>query len=129
MCLGPEKKVTYVFVFASPAESLVHLTSHLKNHQSKWLYSCYFVGCCFKDLFKIACSILVLYQYTFFFMHFVTDHLLHPYSCIHTATAWKKSRLILSSKLSFHIIVNQSREVHAFTRPELTSLSVDETLP
>ena len=35
--------------------SLVYLTWVLSEIESKWLYSCCFVGCCFQDMFKIAC--------------------------------------------------------------------------
>ncbi len=37
-----------------------------------WLYSCCFVGCCFKDLLKTANSFLVYFQSSFF-PHFIRD--------------------------------------------------------
>ena len=38
---------------------LVHLTLIVFVMEGRWPYSWCFVGCCFKDLFKIVCSILV----------------------------------------------------------------------
>ena len=38
---------------------LVHLTWIVFVTGGRWLYSCYFVGCCLQDLFNIARSILV----------------------------------------------------------------------
>ena len=60
------------------------------------------VNCCFgrcysHNLFKTARSILVLTLSSFFFcMRFVSDHVVHSYSSMATATAWMKSRFILS---------------------------------
>ena len=62
-------------------------------------------------------------------MHFVSVSLVvHLCSCIDTATAWKKSRFILSIKSDFHMIVNLSIIVHSFARRVLTSIAVDEIL-
>ena len=38
---------------------LVRLTWMVCEMRGKWLYSCCFVGCCFRDLFKTPFSILV----------------------------------------------------------------------
>ena len=61
-----------------------------------WLYSCYFVGRCFQDLFKTARNILVymLVYLAFVSMRFVSLHEVHPYSSIDTATAWKKNPVL-----------------------------------
>ena len=37
----------------------VHLTWMVCEMRGKWSYSCCFVSCCFQELFKRACSILV----------------------------------------------------------------------
>ena len=93
-----------------------------------WPYSCCFVGCCFQDLFKITCSILALFSSSFFSMHFVNSHVVHPCSSNDTATACKKSHFSLSVRSVFHTIDELSVAVHAFARCISTSLSVDETL-
>ena len=50
--------------------------------------------------------------------------MVQPYSIMDRATAWKKSRFILSDRLDFHMIDNL---FHTFARLKL-SLSVDEML-
>ena len=56
-------------------------------------------------------------------MHFVSDHVVYPFSSIDTATAWKKS-----DWSDFHMINNLSIEAHAFVRRISISLSVNKTL-
>ena len=41
-------------------------------------------------------------------MRFVSAHVVHPYSSIHTTTTWKKSRFILSKRSDFYMIDNLS---------------------
>ena len=94
----------------------------------RWLYSCYFVECCFQDLFNIVRSILVQYSSCFFPLCFVSVHVVHPYSGIDTTTACKKLRWILSEKSDFLMIDNLSIEVSAFASCVLMSFSVDEML-
>ena len=45
----------------------------------KWPYSCNFVGCCFQDLFKTVCSILVFFPSNFFSRHFIKVQVVQPY--------------------------------------------------
>ena len=85
-------------------------------------------GCCFQDSFKTACSILVQFPSSFFSLHFVSIHVVHPYSSTDTPKAWKKSHFILSKVSNFQMINNQSIAVYTITRCMLTSLSVDEIL-
>ena len=54
------------------------------------LYSCYFVGCCFQDLFITARSILVQWPSSFFSIRFVNVNVVHPNSSMDTTVAWKK---------------------------------------
>ena len=72
--------------------------------EGKCLYSCCFMGCCYQDLFNIACSIFVQFSSSFFSIHFVSIHVVHLYSSIDTTTAWKKSHFILLDRSDFHII-------------------------
>ena len=51
-------------------------------------YSCCFVGCCLQDLFNAARIILLKLPSRFFSIRLVV----HPYSSIDTAAAWKKRR-------------------------------------
>ena len=46
----------------------------------KWPYSCYFVGCCFVDLFKTARKIIILFVSSFFSNRFVRIQVVQPYS-------------------------------------------------
>ena len=61
-------------------------------------------------------------------MRFVFFHLVYLYSSMDTATAWKKTHLILSDKSDFDMIKNLLIEFHAFARHILLSLSADEML-
>ena len=57
-----QRRMSYEFVFASPAACLVYLTWMVLEMEGKWLYSCCFVECCSNDLFNIACSILIAFS-------------------------------------------------------------------
>ena len=107
---------------------LVRLIWIVLEMEDRWLYSCCFVGCCFQDLFSVAPSILVEFLLSFFYICFVSIHVVHPYSRIDTTAAWKKMCFILLDKSDFHMIDNQSIAVHTFTSCILISFSVDETL-
>ena len=48
------------------------------------------------------------------------------YSSTDSATAWKHSRFILSGRLDYHMVDNESISVHASPMHMLTSLSFDE---
>ena len=93
-----------------------------------WPYRCCFVGCCFQDLFNIACSVLVQFPSSIFSICLVSVHVVHPYSSIYCTPAWKKLRFILTDKSHFHIIDKLSIAVHAFASHILMSFSVDEML-
>ena len=58
-----------------------------------WPYSYYFVECCFQDLFNMARSILVQLPSSFFSMHLVSVHVVHPYSNINYDCCMEKSVL------------------------------------
>ena len=78
--------------------------------------------------FSIALIILEQFPSSFFSMHFVGVHIVHPYSCIETTAAWKKFRFILPDRSDIHMIDDLSIAIHDFAWCILTSLSVDETL-
>ena len=94
----------------------------------RWLHSWCLVGCCRQDLFNIARNILVSLPSSFFSSHYVSVQVVHPFSRIDTAAAWKKLRFILSIRSDFHMIDSLSIAVHAFVSRESMSFSVDETL-
>ena len=50
--------VAYTFVLTSPG--IVCLTWMALEMRGNWQYNCYFIGCCFPDLFQTARSILVI---------------------------------------------------------------------
>ena len=111
----------------SPA-CLVRLTLIVFVMGSMWPYSCCFVGCCLQDLFNIARTIFVLFPSSFFSIHLVSVHVVHPYSSIDTITAWKKLLFILSVRSDFHMTDSLSLAVHDLVSRVLMSASVEETL-
>ena len=74
---------------------IVHLIWMVCEMRGKCPYNCYFIGYCFQDLFKTACSILVLYPFSFSFRLFVRTWVVHPYNS--TTTTWKKKNLFYQS--------------------------------
>ena len=92
----------------------------------RWPYSCCFGGCCFQDLFSIAHSILVQFLFSFFSIHLVSIHMVHPYNRIDMTGTWKKLRFILSDKSDFHMINNLSIVVYTFANCILMSFSVND---
>ena len=48
----------------------------------RWSYSCCFVGYCFQKMFNTACNFLVQFLASFFLIHLVSIHVVHPYSRI-----------------------------------------------
>ena len=89
---------------------------------------CYFVGCCFQDLFKTARRILVYFPFSFFSLRFVSVRVGHPYCSIDTVTSQKKSRFILPEKSDFQMINNLSIADYTFAKRRLKSYSVDVIL-
>ena len=67
---------------------LVRLILVVLEIECRWSYSYCFVEFCFQDLFNIARSILVQFLSSFFSTHFVSVHVMHPYSRIGTTAAW-----------------------------------------
>ena len=84
--------------------------------------------CCFHDLFKTACSILVQLPSSLFSRRLVRVQLVQPYSSTDTTTAWKNCLFSLSVKSDFHMTDNLFIADHAFPIHVLTSLSVEEIL-
>ena len=80
------------------------------------------MGCCLRDLFNIARSILVLLPSCFFSMRLVSVHVVHPYRSIDTTAGWKKLRFILSVGSDFHMTDRLARAVHAFANRCLCQL-------
>ena len=67
--------------------SLVHLICMVLEMGGRWPCSCCFVGCCFQGFFNRVRSILVQFLSSFFSLHLVSAHVVHPYSKIDIATA------------------------------------------
>ena len=115
-------------------QCLVRLTWMVLEMGCKWPCRCWFVGYYFPDLFNIARSILEQFPSRLFSIRFISDYVVHPYSCTDTTAAKKNSRFNLSDRynscsLPIHIIDSLSIAVNAFAGRILISLSVDETLP
>ena len=96
---------------------LVHRIWMVLEMGGRWPYSSCFMGCCFQDLFNILQSILVQFPSSFFLIHLLNIHVVHPYNRIDTTTAWKKLRFILLDMSDFPIIDNLSIAVHVFASP------------
>ena len=87
---------------------LVHLVWMVLEMRCRWPYNCYFVGCCFQDLFDTTHSILVQLLLSFFSICLVSVHVVHPYSSMDMTAAWKKLCFILLDRSDFHLIDNLS---------------------
>ena len=92
---------------------------------SRELYSCFFVGFCFQDLFNIASSSLVHFPSNFFFWRFVSIHVVRPHSRMGTTSAWKKTPFYFSERSEFHMLDSLLTVYHGFTRRMATVCSVD----
>ena len=124
MCKSPQENITYEFV----------PTPRVPRISCSWFVRWKSGGCITAVLWGVAfriCSrqqVTFLFPSSFFSMHFVRIHVVHPYSNIDTVAGWKKSHSILSDRSDFHMIDNFLIAVHTSTRHMLTSLSVDEML-
>ena len=117
------------FLFQRFSACFIRLTWTVFRIGSRWPYNFCFVEACFQDFFfKTASIILVYLPSSFFSMHFVNVHLVHPHISMDTVTAWKKSCFVLSDRSHFGVFDNLSIVFYSFTRRMLTSLSVDEML-
>ena len=75
---------------------LVCLIWMIFEMDDRWTYSCYFVGSCLQNLFNIACIDLVQLPSSFFYIHLISVHVVHPYSSIDSTASRKKLCYILS---------------------------------
>ena len=66
-----------LFLQQCPA-CLIRLTWMVLVMGGQWLNSCYFVGCCFQDLFNIARSILEQFPSSFSSRRFIKVRVVHP---------------------------------------------------
>ena len=89
-------------------------------------YSLCFVGYWLQDLFNIARNILEYLLSSFFSSRFVSVQVVHTYSSIDMAAAWKKLHFILLVNSDFHMTVSSSIAVHVFVSRVSMSFSVDE---
>ena len=87
---------------------LVCLTWMSNEMGGKWPYSCCFVGCCNQDIFKIAYSIFVKFQSSFFFKCFVRVQVVQLYFSTNMGMFWRNACFILTERRYFHMINNQS---------------------
>ena len=76
-------------------------------------------------LWLVASRICSKQHVVFFSKHFVSVHVMHPYSSINTTRAWKKSCFVF---LVFHMVNKPSVPFHACATRMLTSLSGNEIL-
>ena len=88
---------------------LVHLTWIVFVMGGRWPYSWCLVRCCRQDLFNFARSILVELPSSFFYSHFVSIQVVHPYSSI--MTIWK-SDLFDKIKCEFFQVVDTTVWLH-----------------
>ena len=93
-----------------------------------WLYSSYFVRCCFQLFFKLALSILVCNLSSILAIHFLSVILMHPCSSIYSVTVYENSPLISLDWSCFQMIDNLTIETYTIGRRLFISLSIDEML-
>ena len=61
-------------------KNIFYLSYLVCKMRGLWHYSSFFVGCCFQDLFKIACSILVEFPPSFFSNCFIRDQVVKAHT-------------------------------------------------
>ena len=105
---------------------LTYLIWMVNELSRKWQYSCCFIGHCFWNMFKTACSILVHFPSRFLPKRFVSVQMVQPYSSIDTV--WKNSGFILSDRSNFPMVDNQSISVYCSPMRITIPLPVDEIL-
>ena len=98
--------------------------------KGNWPYSCCLVGCCFQGLTArehavFLCSSRLAFSLS---ISLVSMWCIHTIILIQLQLGKKKFCFILSNRLDFYMINNQSITFHAFTKRMLTPLSVDEML-
>ena len=96
---------SFLLLQLCPAYLVLHIWIVLEMGD-RWPYNCYFMGCRLQVLFDMTRCILVLFPASFFFIHLVSVHVVHPYTRINTIAAGKKLRFILSDMFDFHMIDN-----------------------
>ena len=119
---SPRENVTHEFVLPFPPENGISCSPYNKP------CSCCFVEFCFQDLFHYTQRILEYFLSSFFSIHFVSVHVVHPCSSTNKTSAWKKFCFILSARSNFHMIERLTIAVHAFAGRILISFSVDVSL-
>ena len=99
----PFENVAYELVITLQClANLVRLIWMVFEKRSSWPYNCYFVGCCFQDVFNILHSILMQMPSSLFYVCFVSVHVVHPFSSMGTTTTCKKLLFILSNTIFQH---------------------------
>ena len=106
---------------------LVHLILMVQEIGGRWLYSTFFVGCCFQDLFNIICRIFIQFLPNFFSTYLVSIHVVHLLMRIDLNAAWKKLHFSHLYRSDFHMINYVLIAVYAFTWGILMWFSVSET--
>ena len=82
---------------------LVRLTWMVLKMGDKCSRTCYFVGGCFRNFFNICRNFLVQFLSSFFFyMCFVSVHVVHPLFITGITGALKTFNFILSDRSNFH---------------------------
>ena len=101
---------------------LVRLALTAYEIGSKWSYNRCFVGCCFQDLSKIACNILLAFS-----VGAKSESKCYNHTVVLTQPQLGRIP-ILSGRPNVCMVVNLSIAVQVFPMRMLTSLIVDEIL-
>ena len=112
--------MSLLLLFQLYPECLVRLILMVLEIGFRWPYNCCFVRCCFADLFNISSSILVQFPSSFFFsMCLISVYVVHPYSRMDTASAWKKTDIGLhvNAEKTEYMCINQNltRDISTWT--------------
>ena len=106
---------------------LVRLTWIVFVMGGRWPYSWCLVGCCHKDLFNIARSILVLLPSSFFSSRFISVHVVHPYSSIDTYTYYILVHNRFSLWYHHHVVSPAQISLTLSRHPFLSSIAPDRS--
>ena len=93
-----------------------YLTWIICKMGSKWPYNSCFLECCFQDLLKTTCSILVSFSSCFFSKCFNIVKELQPYCSSNTATARKSSNFISKIRVLYgrELVKSNSYFIYAY---------------
>ena len=98
-CVGVHKRTSLMNSFLLLQQCPTSCLFYFNNLWDRWhvAIQLLFYGVLHPEFVQVSIQHFCVIH-TFFFMCFVCVHVVHPYSSMDTATAWKNSRFILSDR-------------------------------